>query len=186
MLYQLKCFNVRIPLKKNWCNYNTAMKKINTDAVLPFNPQAPFEFCHVAQQWMVFIAKGLRSESREAFSWQVSSASFGLKHFLNLALTCMTLKLLKMIAGRFMCRLSLKLALSAVSSRLDSGYAPWHGHPEAMLCAHCILSGNTISICPTAGDHSDCLVRVVSARLLHDQVTRFPLCIPKVFCGRYF
>lgn len=161
------------------------MKKINTDAVLPFNPQAPFEFCHVAQQWMVFIAKGLRSESREAFSWQVSSASFGLKHFLNLALTCMTLKLLKMIAGRFMCRLSLKLALSAVSSRLDSGYAPWRGHPEAMLCAHCILSGNTISICPTAGDHSDCLVRVVSARLLRIKLLISP-CIPKVFCGRYF
>lgn len=162
------------------------MKKINTDTVLPFNPQAPFKFCQVARQWMVFIAKGLRSESHQAFSWQVSSASFGLKHFLNLALTCMTLKLFKMIAGRFMCRLSLKLALSAVSSRLDSGYAPWHGHPEAMLCAHCILSGNTISICPRAGDHSDCLVRVVSARLLHDQVTGFLLCIPKVFCGRYF
>ena len=44
---------------------------------------------------------------------------------------------------------------------------------QVMLCSHCILSSDIISIWTSTGDHLDHLVNVVFARLSHCKITLF-------------
>lgn len=79
------------------------------------------------------------------------------------------------ITGQVFCRKCLNLGLSDVLSRLDSSYGFRGKFTEGTSLSHCIISGYVISVRLTTGDvNLDCLVKVVSARSFHCQVTLFP------------
>lgn len=60
----------------------------------------------------------------------------------------------------------------------------WQGWHEAKLGCHGIPSGGTLSMCPSAGDVFDQLIKLELLRLLHGEVTLHLFVLSQHFKGQ--
>ena len=103
-------------------------------------------------------------ESHPAISCHVSLVTFSLEDFLSLSLTSRTLSLLKSTVWDI-CKMSLSLSLSDVSSWLDSSCVSLTGTLQNVFSVYCILWGDSFNLFIMDAICFDYLVRLVFVSL---------------------
>lgn len=125
-----------------------------------------------------------RTRSHVVFGWHTFRVSPGLEQFLGLSLSFTTLTFLEN-TGQSFCKMSFNLGWSNVSSWLDSGYAFFGKTLTEMILwfSQSTCEDTRRGFVPSVVNFEH-LIKEVSARFLHCNVTIFPFLINTDLVGR--